>query len=381
MEDNKIEQYRKEFPVTEKYIYLDHAGIAPLSKRVAQTVEKYLEEASSGGAFHYPVWAKRIAEIRLSCARLVNAGPGEIAFVKNTSHGLSLVAEGLPWKKGDNVLYYDKEFPSNIYPWLNLERKGVTARSIPSAGGRVLIEDIERQLDGNTRLVAISSVQFSNGYRMDLKRLGVLCRQRNILFCVDAIQSLGLLPMDVQECHIDFLSADAHKWLLGPEGIGIFFCRQGLAGKLNPPLIGWKSVQNEFDFDQPRFMLKSDALRFEEGSQNLMGIFGLGAAVEMLQEVGIRNIEERVLGLGDNIIAEAKKRGFTISTPSAREERGGNITIAGSFDPGDLRDSLRGRGIMVNVRGGGLRISPHFYNTSEDIKQLFTAIDELKKKA
>jgi selenocysteine lyase/cysteine desulfurase len=380
MEDKKIEHYRKEFPVTEKFIYLDNAGVAPLSNRVVRAVDKYLVEASSGGAFHYPAWAKRIAEIRVSCARLVNAGPDEIAFVKNTSHGLSLVAEGLPWKKGDNVIYYEKEFPSNIYPWLNLTRKNVEARYIPSAGGRILIEDIERLMDRNTKLVAISSVQFSNGYRTDLKRLGLLCRRRKILFCVDAIQSLGLLPMDVQDCYIDFLSADAHKWLLGPEGIGIFFCRKELAGKLNPPLIGWKSVQNEMDFDHPRFMLKSDALRFEEGSQNLMGIFGLGAAVELLQEVSIRNIEEHVLGLGDNIIEEAKKRGFTIITPIAREERGGNITIAGSFDSGDLRDGLRDRGIMVNVRGGGLRVSPHFFNTSGDIKRLFTAIDELRKK-
>jgi cysteine desulfurase / selenocysteine lyase len=380
MEDKRIEQYRKEFPVTERFIYLDHAGIAPLSKRVVRAVERYLEEASSGGAFHYPAWAKRIAEIRLSCARLVNAGSDEIAFVKNTSHGLSLVAEGLAWKEGDNVLYYEKEFPSNIYPWLNLKRKGVEARPILSAGGRVLIDDIERQLDGKTRLVAISSVQFSNGFRSDLKRLGSLCKQKNILFCVDAIQSLGLLPMDIQECHIDFLSADAHKWLMGPEGIGIFYCRRELSGKLNPPLIGWKSVQNELDFDHPRFLLRNDALRFEEGSQNLMGIFGLGAAVELLQEVGIGNIGERVLGLGDIIIQEAKKRGFTVLTPEPRMERGGNITIGGGFEPGPLRDGLRSQGVMVNVRRGGLRISPHFYNTKEDIMRLFASLDELMKK-
>jgi selenocysteine lyase/cysteine desulfurase len=264
---------------------------------------------------------------------------------------------------------------------LNLERKGVKARPIPSTGERVLIEDIERLMDGNTRLVAISSVQYSNGYRMDLKRLGAICRTRNILFCVDAIQSLGLIPMDVQDCHIDFLSADAHKWLLGPEGIGIFYCRRELAGKLNPPLIGWKSVQKELDFDHPRFLLKGDALRFEEGSQNLAGIFGLGAAVELLQEVGIRNIEEHVLGIGDVIIQEAQKRGFAVLTPALRTERGGNITIAGGFEPGALRDGLRDRGIMVNVRGGGIRISPHFYNTGEDIERLFTSIDELIKKA
>jgi selenocysteine lyase/cysteine desulfurase len=263
---------------------------------------------------------------------------------------------------------------------LNLERKGVTARPIPFADGKVLIEDIERLMDGNTRLVAISSVQFSNGYRLDLERLGALCRRRNILFCVDAIQSLGLLPMDVQECHIDFLSADAHKWLMGPEGIGIFYCRRELAGKLNPPLIGWKSVQNELDFDHPKLLLRDDALRFEEGSQNLMGIVGLGAAVDLLQEVGIGNIAERVLGLGDVIMEESNKRGFSVLTPVSRKERGGNVTIGGDFDPGSMRDGLRDRGIMVNVRGGGLRISPHFYNTREDIRRLFLSIDEQMNK-
>lgn len=381
MEDPVREGYRKEFPVTGKFIYLDHAGIAPVSTRVVRAMRKYLDEASTGGAFHYPAWAERIREVRGACARLVNAGPDEIAFVRNTSHGLSLVAEGLAWNSGDNVLYFEREFPSNIYPWQNLARKGVTARPIPSSDGRALIEDIERLIDGNTRLVSISSVQFSNGFRMDLKRLGALCRSRNILLCVDAIQSLGLLPMDVQECNIDLLSADAHKWLMGPEGIGIFYCRNELAQKLTPPLIGWKSVVNEFDFDHPRLLLKDDAQRFEEGSQNLAGIFGLGAAIGLLQEAGIGNIEEQVLGLGDVIFQMAKERGFQVLTPGKRTERGGNITIAGPFEPGAMRDSLRDQGIMVNARGGGLRISPHFYNTAEEIMRLFGSIDELIKKA
>jgi selenocysteine lyase/cysteine desulfurase len=183
--------------------------------------------------------------------------------------------------------------------------------------------------------------------------------------------------MDVKECHIDFLAADAHKWLLGPEGIGIFYCRKGLAEQLNPLLIGWKSVQNELDFDNPAFRLKSDALRFEEGSMNLMGILGLGAAIDLLFEVGIENIEQRVLDLGDLIVHEAEKRGYTLLTPKDREERGGNITICGKFDPAKMNDALREKGIMVNVRGGGLRVSPHFYNTEEEIRAFFNTLDRL----
>lgn len=371
---NKLESYRSEFPVTQKYIYLDHSGVSPASLRVKDALERFLAESAGGGAFHYPSWAKRIVEIRSTCAGLINAGPDELAFVRSTSHGLSIVAEGLDWKPGDNVLIYEKEFPSNIYPWLNLRRKGVGVKVIPSRKGRIEIGDIERLIDPRTRLLALSSVQFTNGFRINLKSAGELCKQKDILLCVDAIQSLGVISMDVKSFNIAFLSADAHKWLLGPEGIGIFYCGRELADRLAPPLIGWKSVQNELDFDHPDFRLKTDALRFEEGSMNVMGIIGLGAAVDLLLEAGMRNIEARVLGLGDVIIREAEQGGFAVLTPREKEERGGNVTFTGNFDPVKVRDRLREQNIMVNARGGGLRVSPHFYNTEAELMRFFQAL-------
>jgi cysteine desulfurase / selenocysteine lyase len=377
MNDHRIDSYRREFPVTEKYVYLDHAGVAPLSLRVKSAVELFLKEATEGGAFHYPKWAQQVVKTRRACAELINAGADEIAFVKSTSHGLSLVASGLDWKPGDNVLVYEKEFPSNLYPWLNLKSRGVEVRVIPSRDNKILISDIERLIEPRTRLLAISSVQFVNGFRIDLRRLGELCKTNRVLFCVDAIQSLGVLPMDVQECGIDVLSADAHKWLLGPEGIGIFYCRKGLAPQLAPPLLGWKSVQNEFAFEHADLTLKTDALRFEEGSQNLMGIIGLGAAIELLCEVGIKAIEEKVLGLGDLIIQEAEVRGFKVLTPKDKQARGGNISFSGKFDPAMMKDTLREKDIMVNVRGGGIRVSPHFYNNGPDIQKLFATMDDI----
>jgi cysteine desulfurase / selenocysteine lyase len=378
--DNKFfEAYRREFPITEKYTFLDHAGVAPTALRVKTAIEKLLAESTEGGAFHYPAWAQQVGEIRKACARLVNAGQDEIAFVKSTSHGLSIVAQGLDWRPGDNVLIHEKEFPSNIYPWLNLRNKGVDVRTIPSRDGRIAVHDIERLMDARTRLLAVSSVQFANGFRLDLNKVGALCREKKVLFCVDAIQSLGIIPMDVRDCHIDFLSADAHKWLLGPEGIGIFYCRKELCPRLSPPLVGWKSVQNELAFDSPELVLKTDALRFEEGSMNLLGIVGLGAALELLFEVGIEHIEQRVLDLGDLIMRDAMKRGYRVLTPGARNERGGNITFSGDFDPAAMRDALKEKGIMVNARGGGIRISPHFYNTGEDIAGLFNAMKGIKR--
>jgi cysteine desulfurase / selenocysteine lyase len=377
MDTTIIERYRREFPVIKNHIYLDHAGIAPVSLRVKNAVEVFLEESAEGAAFNYPRWAQRVIEVRRSCAQLVSAGEDEIAFIKSTSHGISLVADGVAWKSGDNVLFYEKDFPSNIYPWTRLKRRGVEARAIPAHEGRIKIDDFEKNINAQTRLIAISSVLFSNGFRNDLKQLGAVCKRNGVLLCVDAIQSLGIIPMDVQEFNIDFLAADAHKWLLGPEGIGIFYCRRELVQNIRPPLIGWKSVQNELNFDHPVLRLKNDAQRFEEGSQNLMGIVGLGAAIELILEVGLQNIERRVLDLGEQIIQEAEKRNFAILTPKKRDQRGGIITIAGSFDPAAARDALREQGIMVNVRGGGLRLSPHFYNTEEEIDTFFQHLDSL----
>ncbi len=375
MDNAYFETYRQEFPVAENHIYLDHAGVSPLPLRVRLAVEAFLAEATADGAFSYPKWAQQVVDIRRSCARFINADVEEIAFIKNTSHGLSLVAEGLDWKLGDNVIIYEREFPSNLYCWQNLQRRGVQIRTIRSSEGGIRISDIDQLIDSRTRLLAVSAVQFSNGFRLDLERTGALCRQKNVLFCVDAIQSLGLLPMDVRRCNIDFLSADAHKWLLGPEGIGIFYCRSELCELLQPPLIGWKSVQRDMDFDHPEFQLKTNAQRFEEGSMNLMGIIGLGASLALLQEVGVDRIEQRVLDLGDLIIQEADKRGLSILTPRERARRGGNITITAKGDPAVLRDRLRQKRIMVNSRGGGLRISPHFYNTQDELLRLFDALD------
>ena len=378
--DKKLfEIYRDEFPVTKDYVYLDHAGVAPVSLRVKRAVEKFLSEATESGMFNYKQWMDRVEEVRRSCAILTGAEPEEIAFVKNTSQGISIVAEGLDWKEGDNLLVCEKDFPSNIYPWLNLKRKGVEIRVVPSQNERILPEDIELLIDSRTKLLTVSSVNFSSGFKIDLEVVGRLCKGKGILFFVDAIQSLGVIPMDVNEFKIDFLAADGHKWLLSPEGTGIFYCRKELAPRINPPLIGWKSIINESDYDHVDFRLKTNALRFEEGSLNVMGIYALGAAIDLLVEVGIDRIQARVIELGDLIIREAEKRDFQVRTPKSKEERGGIISIIGNFDPINVKDRLKEEGILVNVRGGAIRISPHFYNTEYEVLRLFNAIDEVIK--
>jgi cysteine desulfurase/selenocysteine lyase len=319
----------------------------------------------------------RVEEIRGNCAELVGSEKNEIAFVKNTSHGISLVAGGLDWREGDNVIVFEREFPSNIYPWLNLERKGVKVKFIPATGNMIFIDDIEKMIDANTRLLSISSVQFSNGFRIDLERLGELCRRRKVLLFVDAIQSLGIVPMNVSQLGIDFLASDGHKWLLGPEGTGIFYCRHELAEPLKPCLIGWKSVVNENDYDHIDFRFKTNSLKFEEGSLNVMGIMALGAAVDLLLEVGIDGINERILDLGDFIIEQSEKRGFEIRSPKDRQHRAGINSLLGNFNPMDTKDKLRALGILVNVRSGAIRVAPHFYNTEDEILSFFSELDKL----
>lgn len=377
LKKTSLAEYRVEFPVTKKFIYLDHAAVAPLSKRVKDTVNKFLTEATEAAFFKYSYWMGRVEEIRGRCAELVGSEKEEIAFIKNTSHGISLVAEGLDWTEGDNVIIFEKEFPSNIYPWLNLERKGVKVKFIPARGNMIYIDDIEEMIDAKTRLLSISSVQFSNGFRVDLERLGELCRRRKVLLFVDAIQSLGIASMNVSELGIDFLASDGHKWLLGPEGAGIFYCRQELAELLKPSLIGWKSVINENDYDNIDFRLKTNSLRFEEGSLNVMGIMALGAAVDLLLEVGIDRISERILDLGDLIVEEAEKRGSEIRSPKDRKHRAGINSIMGNFDPIGVKDRLRALGILVNVRSGAIRVAPHFYNTEDEILKFFSELDKL----
>ncbi|NIP31882.1 MAG: aminotransferase class V-fold PLP-dependent enzyme [Candidatus Dadabacteria bacterium] len=368
---------RNQFPITDKYCYLDHAGVGPVSLRVRDNILNFLNDSCELAGFGYDKWMEQVDAVRKTCAKLIAASEDEIAFVKSTSHGISLVASGLEWKKGDNILIYKKEFPSNIYPWLNLEKKGVETKFISGTNGEINLSEIENLSDSNTRLISISSVQYTNGFRSDLKAIGEFCNNNGIYFMVDAIQSLGVIPMNVKEYKIDFLSADGHKWIMAPEGTGIFYCSKKNTDDLQPSLLGWKSIVNDTDYGTIDFNLKKNALKFEEGSLNVMGIIALGEAVEYLLETGISDINKRVHLLGDYIIKKISEREFTLNTPSEKNKRAGIISFIGDFNPMLLRDKLEELGVMVNFRGGGIRVSPHFYNNESDIDRLFAEIDKL----
>jgi len=299
-----IENIRKEFPVADEIIFFDHARVAPLPERVRKAVTAFVDDATNFGTVHYETWILELERTRKKFAQLINADIDEVAFIKNTSEGISIVANGFDWQPGDNVVIPDIEFPANVYPWWNLKQKGVETRMVKSVAGRVLFDDLIKKVDSRTRILSVSSVECNSGFRSDLNRIGTFCKEKGILFFVDAIQSLGVLPMDVKKDGIDFLSADGHKWMLSVEGLGGFYISKEVVDKIRPVTMGWGNVVNAENFMDYDFTLKEDAKKFEEGTPNTMSIHAFGAALELLLETGIDNIEERVMHLGDRIITE-----------------------------------------------------------------------------
>jgi selenocysteine lyase/cysteine desulfurase len=370
---------RTEFPVTKHWAFLDHAAVAPLSGRAHAALLAYADDLVHHGVVHSSDWTKRINEVRGLAARLIHADPQDVAFVKNTSEGIDFVAEGFPWKTGDNIVTAAEEYPANIYPWLNLASKGVEARQIASRNGRIHIDDLVAALDTRTRLVSLSAVEFASGFRNDLDRIGGLCRERGIYFFVDAIQSLGVLPLDVQASPIDFLSADGHKWLLGPEGAGIFYIRRELVDLLHPISIGWHSVVGAWDFARIDFQLKPNAGRWESGSMNVGGISALGASLGLLLEIGVGAIEKRVLELTDHLCERARQAGLGVFSSRQAGEASSIVSLIAppNVAPRDIVRRCREAGVVINQRAGRLRLSPHAYNTVEEIDRALDVIKSL----
>jgi cysteine desulfurase / selenocysteine lyase len=371
-----FESIRKEFPVTEKLIFFDHARVAPLPQRVRKVVTEFVDDATLYGTVHYENWIDEIGRARKSFARLINARTDEVAFVKNTSEGLAIIANGLDWKSGDNLVIPDIEFPANVYPWWNLKRLGIETRMVRSVEGRVLFDDLVRHVDKRTRLISISSVECNSGFRCDLNRIGAFCKDKGILFCVDAIQSLGVLPMDVKRDYIDFLSADGHKWMLSVEGLGGFYISKEVLEKVYPVTVGWGNMVNAADFMNYEFNFKPSAQRFEEGSLNTMSIHAFGAALDLLLETGIENVENRVMALGDSIIEQLNQRGLKVYSSTRPEERSGNIAFVMNQDVSQLYEWMLKNKVKLTVRDGLVRVSPHFYNSEGEVSSFFDLLDK-----
>ena len=365
-------QLLQEFPVKSTRTFFDHAKVSPLPRRVRDAVNAFTHDACENGTKNYTSWMKEVERVRGKFAQLINGAVDEIAFVKNTSEGISIVANGLDWKSGDNVVIPDIEFPSNVYPWWNLKRLGVETRMVKSRDGRVVFDDLIDRTDKRTRIISVSSVECNSGFKNDLNRIGAFCREKNILFCVDAIQSLGVLTMDVKRDNIDFLSADGHKWMLSVEGLGGFYISKNVLEKIYPVTVGWDSVVNAWDFMNYDFTFQPDAKRFEEGSFNTMSIFAFGAALDLLQETGIDSIQSSVLSQGDYMMECLQKRGIKILNSKIKKERSGIISYELKAEPQQFLTYMLENNVSLTVRDGIARLSPHYYNSQDEADRFLT---------
>jgi cysteine desulfurase/selenocysteine lyase len=376
---NKSE-LRALFPVTRHLAYLNHAAVGPLSSRATDALARHARDQSEFGALHWRDWYAEHAAAKESAARLLNASAAEIAIIKNTSEGLSFVAEGLRWVAGDNVVTTDLEFPSNATPWKRLARRGVETRIAKSRDGMIAADDIEAMLDGRTRIVSISSVAFHNGFAADLDAIGALCSRRNILFCVDAIQSLGVLPIDVRRSRISFLAADGHKWLCSVEGAGIFYVAADCIEALDVLENGWTNFDRKGRFLDAPLDLWPDARRFEAGSLNTNGLYGLRAAIDLLLEIGVENVRDEVLRLSALLAERLASIGWNVRTP--RPVASG---IVGATPPGaetaanskrllEWHLALEEAGVVCAPREGMLRFAPHCYNDESEIERVIAVL-------
>ncbi len=359
--------WRHEFPVTKNLIYLNHAAVAPLPRRGAEAMQRMAQDALDHGALHYPDWMEAVEGVKRAAARLLNADPAEIATVKNTSEGIATVALGLDWRPGDRIVAFREEFPANFYIWKKLEQwKGVRVEWLSCMAP---LEEIDRAARG-ARLLSISFVQYLNGYRANLEAIGEICARHGVFFFVDAIQGLGALPLDVRRARIHALAADGHKWLLGPEGCGILYIQRDWQDAIEPVEFGWTNVAGWQDYSSRDMTLRSDAGRYEPGTLNVIGCFGLRASIELLLEAGIDHIAPHVLRLGDLIAQWAKEKRYEVMIERTPENGSGIVSIRkDGIDARWLWSRLRDAGIVTAPRQGWLRLSPHFYLSPDDVAQ------------
>ncbi len=368
--------FRLLMPITKRWAYLDHAAVAPLPAPTRDALVEWLADASENGSANYLAWKQGLVDLRRLSGEFIGAAEDEIALVGSTTMGINYVSEGFPWKPGDNVVLRDDEFPSNQYPWMHLASRGVEVRRIPISADRSDLEQLLAAVDSRTKIVALSWVVYSNGWRHDLAAFADAVHRRGALLFVDAIQGLGVFPINVEDSTIDFLAADGHKWLLGPEGAGILYVRREHLNLLRPMNVGWNSVKRQHDFQSIVLDFKETGERYEGGSPNIVGFRGLLNSMGLLSKYPREEIARRICETTDYACERLKSRGARIFSDRTPERKSGIL----SFDlPGVDPDAFRRRcfeaGIMLSCRAGRLRISPHVYNNADDIDRLIEVLN------
>ena len=372
---------RSNMPVVSSWTYFDHAAVGPLPRPAAEVVKSWLDEITASGDVNWPRWHQAVESLRHRTARLVGASATEIALVPNTTTGIGLIAEGLDWKPGENVVVPANEFPSNLFPWLNLRSRGVDVRTVPVENGVIDPNRIDEACDGSTRLVTASWVGFLSGDRCDPSELAAIAHRHGALFFLDAIQGLGVFPLNVEQAGIDFLAADGHKWLLGPEGAGVLYIRHEHLDRLHPMMVGWSSAAGGGTFTPGEMTLRDEAARYEGGTLNQVGFMALDASLTLLERTGLTSeaspAGDYLVGLTNFAVEQLVQRGAMIDSPRRSGHESGIVT----FDwPGHRPDAIRSAALAANivlsVRLGKLRISPHVYQKEDDITRLLNLLEQ-----
>lgn len=366
-----LEIYREQFPVTKSLTYLNHAAVSPLARPAAEAMKRFADDALQNGSLHYAEWLETYEGVRRSTAKLINAAPEEIALMKNTSEGIATIAMGLDWRAGDTIVAFTEEFPANQYPWRRLESKGVSIRWLSVTDPLEKIDEAAR----GARLLAISFVQYLTGHRANIQAIGEICHRHKVIYSVDAIQGLGAFPIDVRASHIDALAADGHKWLLGPEGCAILYVSRELQERVEPVEFGWTNVAGYNDYGARDMALRSDAGRYECGTLNTIGCYGLRASMDFLLEIGTGRLAPAIQALGDQIDAGVRAKGYEVLGNRTPETGAGIVSFR---KPGMSSDEvvarLKEQRITAASRAGWVRTSPHFYIRARDIERMIAAL-------
>ena len=372
--------WHKEFPQKDDLIYLNHAAVGPWPLRTQKAVSLFAQENVELGATHYPEWLKTEQQLRERLRRLINvSSTNDIAFAQNTSEALSLIAYGIHWQPGDNIVISNHEFPSNRIVWESLVQFGVTVKIANLDTAESPETSIINTIDQQTRLVSISSVQYASGLRIDCKQIGEACKQHNVLFCIDAIQSIGAVTFDASAYQADFVVADGHKWMLGPEGLALFYSRPEAREQLKVNQYGWHMVKHRGDYDRDDWQMADNAQRFECGSPNMLGTYALNASLSLLEEIGMSTVETTLQSKMD-YLTEGLLAIPSINILSATEQsrRAGIVTFKDSSkDSKQLHIELQSQGVICAYRGGGIRFTPHFYTPIEKIDRALSLLKHI----
>ncbi|MFN7994146.1 MAG: aminotransferase class V-fold PLP-dependent enzyme [Bryobacteraceae bacterium] len=357
-------QYENEFPVRKHLVYFNHAGVAPLCRPAADAMQRLSTDCLEFGSFHYQDWMDTYEGVRAAAARLVGADSKEIAIVKNTSEGIATVAMGLNWRSGDKVVAFKEEFPANVFPWKRLESKGIRVEWLSFADP---LERIDQACRG-ARLLAISFVQYLSGYRADLESIGEICHRHGCIFLVDAIQGLGAFPLNVRKARIHAFAADGHKWMLGSEGCGILYISQDLQESVEPVEFGWTNVAKYADYASRDMALRPDAGRYECGTLNTIGCYGLRASIQFLLQVGVERIAPAVQRLADRVADGAQGKGYEVLGKRSPATGAGIVSIRKpGIESHTIVRRLQDAGIITAPRQGWVRVSPHFYQSPDEV--------------